>query len=106
MIQNNESSKQNDLVMNDDGKLYFNPYNSNNIEITESIIQRILLPHLGYNYKIHNIELFKEHLYIDRIVKLKMTIIILLLQHVRKIVSHCVQNQMNDLNFWVMVFWN
>lgn len=60
MTQNNDFSKHNDLIMNDDGKLYFNPYNSNNIEITESIIQNILLPHLGYNYKIHNIELFKR----------------------------------------------
>lgn len=60
MNQNNESSKQNDLVMNEDGKLFFNPYNPNNIEIDEEIIKRILLPHLGYTYKIHNIELFKR----------------------------------------------
>ena len=57
MNQNNENSKQNDLVMNEDGKLFFNPYNSNNIEIDEEIIKRILLPHLGYTYKINNIEL-------------------------------------------------
>ena len=32
---NGEINKQNDLILNDDGKLFFNPYNQNNIEITE-----------------------------------------------------------------------
>ena len=40
----NDTIKQNDIVLNDDGKLYFNPYNPNNIEITEKIIQDLLFP--------------------------------------------------------------
>ena len=55
-----ENNKHNDLIMNDDGKLYFNPYNPNNIEITEKDIQNILFPHIGFVYKIYNIELFKR----------------------------------------------
>tara|TARA_B100000963_G_scaffold308400_1_gene283876 strand:+ start:3119 stop:4198 length:1080 start_codon:yes stop_codon:yes gene_type:complete len=60
MNQNNETTKQNDLTINDDGKLFFNPYNPNNIEINEEIIQNILFPHLKFKYKIYNIELFKR----------------------------------------------
>ena len=56
----NDTIKQNDIVLNDDGKLYFNPYNPNNIEITEKIIQDLLFPHIGFKYEIHNIELFKR----------------------------------------------
>ena len=55
-----EINKQNDLIMNDEGKLFFNPYNPNNIEITEKKIQEILFPHLGFVYKVYNIELFKR----------------------------------------------
>ena len=57
---NGEINKQNDLILNDDGKLFFNPYNQNNIEITEKKIQEILFPHLGFIYKVYNIELFKR----------------------------------------------
>ncbi len=57
---NGEINKQNDLIMNDEGKLFFNPYNPNNIEITEKKIQEILFPHLGFVYKVYNIELFKR----------------------------------------------
>ena len=60
MTSNNDNIKQNDLIVNDDGKLFFNPYNNNNIEITETIIQNILFPHLGFIYKVYNIDLFKR----------------------------------------------
>ena len=53
-------NKHNDLTLNDDGKLYFNPYNPNNKEITEKDIQNILFPHLGFIYNVYNIELFKR----------------------------------------------
>ena len=51
----------NDLFMNnEDGKLYFNPYNNKNREITKSEIEDILYLHLNFKYKINNLDIFKR----------------------------------------------
>lgn len=58
---NNSNGAHNDLFMNeDDGKLYFNPYNSRNREISESEIEDILYLHLNFKYKINNYDVFKR----------------------------------------------
>ena len=55
------TQSHNDLFVNeDDGKLYFNPYNLRNREITKDEIEDILYLHLNFKYKINNLDLFKR----------------------------------------------
>ena len=55
-------------IQTEQGELIFDPYNSNNVEITENEVCDILKKY-GVPDTVHNLNLYKEHLFINHIVK-------------------------------------